>query len=200
MTLSIILSIVIGIIAGMTVLPASIMPSMDMFTTIALNILILFVGIDIGMNKHIFKDVKKHGLLLLIIPISIIIGSATGGILAGWFFKMENNVSLAIGAGYGWYSLSGIMLAKLHSPEVGAIAFLTNVFREIFAVLSIPFIAKYMNEYTTIGPAGATSMDTLLPVISRYTNPEIAVIGFFNGVVLSALVPILVRFFYNLPL
>ena len=198
MTLSILISIVVGIICGMTVLPQSIAPHMDLFTTIALNILILFVGIDIGMNKHIFKDVKKHGLLLVIIPLSIVIGSVVGGLVTSMIIDYDTNISLAISAGFGWYSLSGILLTKLDSAEIGAIAFLTNVFREVFAVLSIPFIAKYLNKYTTIAPAGATSMDTMLPIVSRYTNPEIVVISFFNGVVLSSLVPVLVPFFYSL--
>jgi len=182
----------------MTLLPQSIAPHMDLFTTIALNILILFVGIDIGMNKHIFKDVKKHGLLLVIIPLSIVIGSVVGGLVTSIIINYDTNISLAISAGFGWYSLSGILLTKLDSAEIGAIAFLTNVFREVFAVLSIPFIAKYLNKYTTIAPAGATSMDTMLPIVSRYTNPEIVVISFFNGVVLSSLVPVLVPFFYSL--
>ena len=198
MTLSILISIVVGIICGMTLLPQSIAPHMDLFTTIALNILILFVGIDIGMNKHIFKDVKKHGLLLVIIPLSIVIGSVVGGLVTSIIINYDTNISLAISAGFGWYSLSGILLTKLDSAEIGAIAFLTNVFREVFAVLSIPFIAKYLNKYTTIAPAGATSMDTMLPIVSRYTNPEIVVISFFNGVVLSSLVPVLVPFFYSL--
>lgn len=198
MTLSILISIIAGIICGMTLLPQSIAPHMDMFTTIALNILILFVGIDIGMNKHIFKDVKKHGLLLIIIPLSIVIGSVIGGLVTSIIIDYDTNISLAISAGFGWYSLSGILLTKLDSAEIGAIAFLTNVFREVFAVLTIPFIAKYLNKYTTIAPAGATSMDTMLPIVSRYTNPEIVVISFFNGVVLSSLVPILVPFFYSL--
>jgi len=198
LTLSILISIVVGIICGMTLLPQSIAPHMDLFTTIALNILILFVGIDIGMNKHIFKDVKKHGLLLVIIPLSIVIGSVVGGLVTSIIINYDTNISLAISAGFGWYSLSGILLTKLDSAEIGAIAFLTNVFREVFAVLSIPFIAKYLNKYTTIAPAGATSMDTMLPIVSRYTNPEIVVISFFNGVVLSSLVPVLVPFFYSL--
>ncbi|MBI9012826.1 MAG: lysine exporter LysO family protein [Clostridiales bacterium] len=198
MTLSILISIIVGIICGMTLLPQSIAPHMDMFTTIALNILILFVGIDIGMNKHIFKDVKKHGLLLIIIPFSIVIGSIIGGLVTSIIIDYDTNISLAISAGFGWYSLSGILLTKLDSAEIGAIAFLTNVFREVFAVLTIPFIARYLNKYTTIAPAGATSMDTMLPIVSRYTNPEIVVISFFNGVVLSSLVPILVPFFYSL--
>jgi len=198
MTLSIILSIIIGIISGILIIPDSLAPYMDQITTIALNILILFVGIDIGMNKHIFKDLKKHGYLILLVPLAIIIGSLLGGLLTGILFKYKMNLSLSIASGFGWYSLSGILLSKLHNAEIGAIAFLTNVFREILTVLSIPFLAKYLNGYTAIAPAGATSMDTTLPIISEYTNPEIVVVAFINGVILSSLVPILVPFFYSI--
>lgn len=197
MTISILLSIGLGILAGITLLPKSIAPHMDTFTTIALNILILFVGIDIGMNKSIFKDVKKHGLLLIIIPFSIVIGSFIGSLVSGLFSHYTTNINLAIGAGYGWYSLSGILLTKLDSAEIGAVSFMTNVFREVFAILTIPLIAKYLNKYTTIAPAGAASMDTMLPLVAKCTDPTVVVISFFNGVVLSTLVPILVPFFYS---
>lgn len=198
MTLSIILSIISGILAGYFFVPESVLPYMDTITGIALNLLIFFVGIDLGLNKHIFKDLKKHGILLLLIPISIIVGSLTGGLISGLIFKIPSNISLSISSGFGWYSLSGVILTKLHNAEIGTIAFLTNVFRELITVMSIPMIAKYLNDYTTIAPAGATSMDTTLPIISRYTKPEIVVISFFNGAVLSTLVPILVPFFYSL--
>jgi len=198
MTLSIILSVFAGILAGFFIIPQEFVSSMDTVTTIALNLLIFFVGIDIGLNKHIFKDLKKHGSFLLLVPLSIIIGSLIGGMITGAIFEIPRNISLSISSGFGWYSLSGIILTKLHSAEIGAIAFLTNVFRELFTVVSIPLIAKYLNDYATIAPAGATSMDTTLPIISRYTKPEIVVIAFFNGAVLSSLVPILVPFFYSL--
>lgn len=198
MTISIIISVILGIVAGMTIIPLNWAAHMDLITTVALNILIFFVGIDIGMNKHIFKDLKKHGYVLLLIPLSIIVGSLIGGYFAGLFFDYSYNLSLSVSAGFGWYSLSGILLSKLHSAEIGAIAFLTNVFRELITVMTIPLIAKYLNDYTTIAPAGATSMDSTLPIISRYTNPEIVVVSFFNGAVLSALVPILVPFLYAL--
>jgi uncharacterized membrane protein YbjE (DUF340 family) len=132
------------------------------------------------------------------IPASIIVGSALGGLVTGFFFDLPANLSLSVAAGYGWYSLSGILLSNLHTPEIGTVAFLTNVFRELFTVMTIPFIAKHLNHYTTIAPAGATSMDSTLPIISNYTGPEIAVISFFNGALLTALVPVLVPFFYYL--
>lgn len=196
MTLSIIISVLAGILGGYFFIPGSFTIYIDQLINIALYFLIFCVGIDIGLNKHIFKDLKKHSLIILIVPTSIVVGSLVGGLLTGYIFHMPKNISLAISSGFGWYSLSGIILTQLDSAEIGTIAFLTNVFRELITVVSIPFIAKYLNDYTTIAPAGATSMDSTLPIISKYTNPETVVIAFINGILLSGLVPILVPFFY----
>ena len=108
------------------------------------------------------------------------------------------NESLAIASGFGWYSLSGVMLKEMGGDTLGAIAFLTNVFREIITVILIPILAQKLNSYTAIAPAGATSMDTTLPLISKVTNPEVTVMAFINGVLLSSLVPVFVTFFYNI--
>lgn len=198
MTLSILIALVAGIGIGFFALPAEMASHMGSFTEYALYLLLFFVGIDIGHNKHIFKDLKKHGYLLLVVPASIVAGSLAGGLVTGLIIGMPQNLSLSISAGFGWYSLSGILLTQLHSAEIGTIAFLTNVMRELIAIISIPLIAKYLNHYTAIAPAGATSMDTTLPIISRATTPEIVVIAFINGALLSTLVPVLVPFLYGL--
>lgn len=198
MTLSIILALVAGIGVGLFALPQEMATHMGTFTEYALFTLIFFIGIDIGHNKHIFKDIKKHGYFILVIPLGIVVGSLIGGFLTGLIIDMPSNLSLSISAGFGWYSISGIMLTQLHSAEIGTIAFLTNVIREIIAIVSIPLLAKYLNHYTAIAPAGATSMDTTLPIISRSTSPEIVVVAFINGALLSTLVPILVPFLYGL--
>ena len=84
------------------------------------------------------------------------------------------------------------------SAQIGTIAFLSNVFREMLSVILIPFIAKRMNHITSIAPAGATSMDSTLPVIVKCTDEETVVMAFINGAVLSILVPVLVPLMYNL--
>lgn len=198
MTLSILIALAAGVGVGFFVLPQELAAHMGTFTEYALYLLLFFVGIDIGHNKHIFKDLKKHGYLLLIVPASIIAGSLVGGIVSGLLVGIPQNLSLSISAGFGWYSLSGILLTQLHSAEIGTIAFLTNVMRELLAIVTIPLLAKYLNHYTAIAPAGATSMDTTLPIISRATTPEIVVIAFINGAVLSMLVPVLVPFLYGI--
>lgn len=55
-----------------------------------------------------------------------------------------------------------------------------------------------LNYYTCIAPAGATSEDTTLPMMIRYTNEETVVLSVFNGVICSALVPFLISFCYNI--
>ncbi len=198
MTLIILGAIVLGIGCGYFIFPSSIISSLDIIASFSLYALIFCVGIDIGSNKTILKDLKAMGVKVLLVPFGGILGSLIGGFVAGLLFNMAINESLSIASGFGWYSLSGVMLKELGGEALGAIAFLTNVFREIFAVILIPILAKRLNTYSAIAPAGATSMDTTLPLVSKATNPEVAVISFINGVIMSSLVPVLVPFFYNI--
>jgi uncharacterized membrane protein YbjE (DUF340 family) len=198
MTISIIAALLFGIFSGRYFFPHSAAGALDGLATVALCFLVFLVGVDIGGNRRIFEEVKRHGTMIILVPMSIILGTAAGGVITGAILHIPVNISLSIASGFGWYSLSGILLTNLHSAEVGAIAFMANIFRELLTVISIPFIARYFNHYSAIAPAGATSMDTTLPIISRYTRPEIVVVSFFNGVLLSSLVPVLVPFFYSL--
>ena len=98
------------------------------------------------------------------------------------------------GARFGWYSLSGVILAKLHSTHIGALAFLTNIGRELLAICIIPPVAARFGNLAAIAPGGATAMDTTLPIIARATDGETALLAFTTGVLLSALVPMFVPF------
>ncbi|SHH97655.1 lysine exporter LysO family protein [Clostridium grantii] len=198
MTYIIIISIISGAITGYFFLPESIALHLDAISSISLYVLIFLVGIDVASNKSLIKDLKKLGFKIVLIPMSIIFGSLIGGYFTSLILKLPINTGLAIASGFGWYSLSGVLLTNLCNAEVGTIAFLTNVFRELIAVITIPILATKLNFFTAIAPAGATSMDTTLPLISNSTNSEIAVISFINGAILSTLVPILVTFFFTI--
>ncbi|MBV7276689.1 lysine exporter LysO family protein [Clostridium thailandense] len=198
MTSLIIVSVIAGMLCGYFIMPQNILDNINILSTIFLSFLILSVGIDVGSNKNLIKNLKKSGLKIILIPICIIIGSFAGGIVTALIYGLSFKSSLSIASGFGWYSLSGIMLTNLDGAQVGTTAFLTNIFRELIAVVLIPIIAVKLNHYTTIAPAGATSMDTTLPLISKATSPEIAVVSFLNGVILSSLVPVFISFFYTL--
>lgn len=197
MSLAIIISVCSGVFFGFIFLPMEMKPLIEHISGYSLNFLILTVGIELGYNRSIFNRLRVLGLKVLLIPFSVVLGSLTGGLTASLILHREIGISLSIASGLGWYSISGILLARLANAEIGAIAFLSNVFRELIAVLIIPVIAKRLNFLTSIAPAGATSMDSTLPIISKSTDSETSLIAFINGFTLSALVPFLVPFFLH---
>ena len=156
-----------------------------------------------GRNQHWFNQgivskIKEYHIKIFVIPLGIVVGSILGGIAGGLLTGMPLGESTAIASGLGWYSLSGVTIGNLAGAQAGSIAFLSNLLREIFSFFSIPWISKKLNYYTCIAPAGATSEDTTLPMMIRYTNEETVVLSVFNGVICSALVPFLISFCYNI--
>jgi len=197
MTAKILLVLFAGIGTGIFLLEPEFMAKTDILLDIGLCLLLFFVGIDIGSNKKAFIHLKKIGFKLLLIPISAAMGSILGGMMISVFIGMNIFEGGAVGAGFGWYSLSAILIAP-YSSELSTIAFLTNVFREILAIIFIPITAKYIGYFETIALGGATAMDTTLPIITRNTNSETAVVSFVSGLLMSIFVPILVPLFIAL--
>jgi len=197
MSYSIILAVAIGVFSGLFIFPEAFAQHIGIIIDIGLCLLLFFVGMDIGRNKEIINQIKSNGYKILLVPMGVAIGSIVGSVAAGTILGLPFNESSAIGAGFGWYTLSAIELSK-YSVETGALAFITNVCREVFALVSIPYIAKYIGKLEAIAPAGATAMDTSLPVISKATDANTAVVSFITGVVLSTLVPILVPILISL--
>ena len=148
-----------------------------------------------GLNKEVFTRIKELGFKILLIPFGVVVGSLCGGLLTSFLVNLPVKDSLAISAGLGWYSLSGILITEAGNPVAGTIAFLSNVFREMLTFIVVPFIASHMNYYCAIAPAGATAMDTTLGIISRNTNATVAVLSFVSGVICTLLVPVLVPIF-----
>ncbi|MCL4426688.1 MAG: lysine exporter LysO family protein, partial [Firmicutes bacterium] len=77
---------------------------------------------------------------------------------------------------------------------LGTMAFLANLLRELLALLLIPLVARRLGKVMAVAPAGATAMDSTLPVISRFTDPQTAVIAFLSGAALTAISPFLIPF------
>ena len=194
MSLAILVVLVMGIGAGF-ILPENISAFIDSASSYMLLILLFSVGIDMGLNKEVFTRIKELGFKILLIPFGVVVGSLCGGFLTAFLTQMPVKDSLAISAGLGWYSLSGIMITEAGNPGAGTIAFLSNVFREMLTFIVVPFIASHMNYYCAIAPAGATAMDTTLGIISRNTNGTIAVLSFVSGVICTLLVPVVVAVF-----
>lgn len=204
MTISLIAAVLLGIVTGIAINISQVMSSVEplmegtgLLMDLGLCTLLFLIGIDIGKQKTILQDIKKMGIKILYVPILIALGSVVGAICVGFMFGMPMKESAAVGAGFGWYSLSAVLLAE-YSETLSAIAFMSNVVREILAIILIPFIAKYIGTLESVAPSGATAMDTTLPVIAKYTDSQTAVIAFVSGSILSMMVPFLVPLIINL--
>ena len=194
MSLAILVVLVLGIGAGF-VIPENISAFIDSASSYMLLILLFSVGIDMGLNKEVFTRIKELGFKILLIPFGVVVGSLCGGVITAFLTNLSVKDGLAISAGLGWYSLSGILITEAGNPVGGTISFLANVFREMLTFIIVPFIASHLNYYCAIAPAGATAMDTTLGIISRNTNATVAVLSFVSGVICTLLVPVLVPVF-----
>ena len=194
MSISMLVVLVLGIGAGY-ILPENISGFIDSASSYMLLVLLFSVGIDMGLNKEVFTRIKELGFKILLIPFGVVVGSLCGGAITSFLVNLPVKDSLAISAGLGWYSLSGIMITEAGNPVAGTIAFLSNVFREMLTFVVVPFIASHLNYYCAIAPAGATAMDTTLGIISRNTDATVAVLSFVSGVICTLLVPVLVPIF-----
>ncbi len=194
MSLAILAVLVLGIGAGF-VMPETISAMVDSASSYMLLILLFSVGIDMGLNKEVFTRIKELGFKILLIPFGVVVGSLCGGFLTALLTELPVKDGLAISAGLGWYSLSGILITEAGNPVGGTISFLANVFREMLTFIVVPFIASHLNYYCAIAPAGATAMDTTLGIISKNTNATVAVLSFVSGVICTLVVPVLVPIF-----
>jgi uncharacterized membrane protein YbjE (DUF340 family) len=193
------LALVIGIAAGvLNLAPAVISSNMDMLILVMLCLLLFVIGLDMSQNNGALRQVRRIGWKMLLLPVFIAVGSVLGALVAGILLGMNPAHAMAIGAGFGWYSLSGVMLTGLVGAQIGTMALLSNVFRELLAIMIMPLVVRYFGKLAAVAPGGATSMDTTLPIVVKYAGSEMSVIAFVSGFTLSVLVIVLVPFFAGL--
>lgn len=192
MSLVILIVLVLGVGAGY-LMPADVSGFLDSASTYMLLLLLFSVGIDTGLNKAVFTRIRELGFRILLIPFGVALGSLCGGVVTAFCFPCLQR-RLGDFRRLGWYSLPRAV-TEAGNPVGGTIAFLANVFREMLTFVIVPFVASHLNYYSAIAPAGATSMDTTLGIISKNTNGTIAVLAFVNGIVCTLLVPLLVPLF-----
>ena len=189
-------ALILGIGCGAVPILAYLLSPLSTHAEWLLYFLMFSVGISVGLHRGIVAGVRQQHVKILLIPAGIIAGSLAGGALCGLLMDYPVNQAISIAGGLGWYSLAGVSISNLAGAEAGSIAFLSNLMREIGAFFMIPYISRHFNVSTCIAPAAATSEDTTLPMLMRYTNEETVVLSVFNGIICSAAVPVLISLCY----
>jgi uncharacterized membrane protein YbjE (DUF340 family) len=194
----IILSIFIaGVLTGITrIVPGS--ANLDEISIYILYVLMFLVGLSLGMDNHVWQQIRSMNIKILLIPITTFLGTAIGIFIYQFFFKFPFGKDLyAIGAGFGYYSFSSIYISKISGEQMGIIALLANIIREVLTLVLAPVLVKYFGKLAPIASGGATTSDTTLPIILKYSGKEYVLSAVINGVLLTLLVPFLIAFIYN---
>lgn len=188
--------LVLGVGCGVTPGLSTVLHPLTLHSDCILHLLMFSVGISVGGNRGILAKLRNYGGHVVFVPFGILAGSLLGGALCGLILRYPLHQALSIGGGLGWYSLAGVSISSLADVSTGGVAFLSNLMREIASFILIPWVAHHANAYTCIAIAGATSEDTTLPMILRYSDEQTAVFSVLNGIICSAFVPVLLSLCY----
>lgn len=167
---------------------------------VALAVLIFLVGIGIGHNiSELKKNLRTLRPGMLLLPLVTIIGTLAGALAVSLFIPSRSIPEvLAVGSGFGYYSLSSILITETKGAELGIIALLANICREIITLLGAPLLCRLFGPLAPISSGGATSMDTTLPIITTVSGNKFAVLSVYHGFVVDLSVPLLVTLFCNI--
>lgn len=165
----------------------------------ALYALMFLVGISIGSDTQALKAIRGQHWKILWVPVATWAGTLAGTALASLLLPSRSLADcLAVGSGFGYYSLSSIFITEYRGAELGTIALAANIIREIITLLGAPLLVCWFGKLAPICAGGATTMDTTLPVITRFSGKEFVVISIFHGFIVDFSVPFLVTFFCKL--
>lgn len=166
---------------------------------IALAMLMLCVGIGVGNDLGALRNLRSLDSRLLLLPLVTIGGTLAGCAVLGFFMPWRSiPETLAVGSGFGYYSLSSIFITQYKGPELGTVALLANISREIITLLGAPILLKLTGPLAPVSAGGATSMDTTLPIISSVSGKEFVILSIYHGFTVDFSVPFLVTFFCSL--
>lgn len=184
-------AVALGMLAGRLVIPPVVSAHCAAVIDVGLWLLLFLVGLDMGRQGTFLADIRAAGLQVLLVPLAVAVGTLGCALLAGLVLPMGMKDAAAASAGFGWYSLAPTLLAP-YSLSVSAVAFLSNVLREVISIIAVPLVARHVGYVECVALPGAAAMDTVLPVVVGATHERITIYSFASGVVLSLAVPILV--------
>ena len=187
-------AVIAGLLAGYYLLPD--MPMAEQLATWALMFLLFLIGLQLrnaGLSlRKLLMNRQGLGIALALTVSSL----AAGAVLIPWL-GLPWHDALAVASGFGWYSLSGIVIGEALGPAWGGVAFLNDVLREIVALAIIPLLIT-SRPAMAIGYGGATAMDFTLPVIRSSGGLPCVPVAIASGFLLSFLSPVLMGVFLSL--
>lgn len=190
-SLRVFIALVLGFVVGL--FPLFVWQYAENIIQVVLVFLLLLIGIQLRSNNISLKQIllNKVGIATTLI---VIISTFIGGIVAALLLGLPLRIGLGMSSGFGWYSLSGILMTEAHGAIIGSATFLNDILRELFAIILIPTLIKRY-KLTTLGLCGATSMDFTLPMLQKGAGIMIVPAAIVQGFLLTLLMPIFMTLF-----
>ena len=84
------------------------------------------------------------------------------------------------------------------ATELGTIALLSNIFREMAALLCAPLFRRYCGYLSPLAAARLGSADCALPALARYSGPDAIPLAIIHGLLIEICMPFFVSLFCRL--
>lgn len=173
-----------------------------------LYLLMLLVGLSLGLDSGLVSTIKSQPVRMLLLPISTMVGTFVGALIA-WgvlqmpvFYGAGKGLALvdamSVSSGFGYYSLSSILLNEARGAEIGTMALAANIIRELLTIVCAPLLVRLFGPLAPVSAGGATTMDTTLPIIQRCSGNAFVPVSIFHGVVMDFSVPLFLTLFVSL--
>ena len=107
-------------------------------TLYVLWLLMGLVGLSIGSDRRLGEILRTLRPRVLLLPLATTVGTFAGVAAASLFLAYSLADCLAVGAGFAYYSLSSIFITQYKGAELGTVALLSNILREILTLVGTP--------------------------------------------------------------
>jgi uncharacterized membrane protein YbjE (DUF340 family) len=164
-----------------------------------LLLMIVAVGFQSAQEMRTLKSTRGSAasttsalVVLLGLPVAVMMGTLCCCALAGLFLTYGWRDSMLCGAPMGWQTLGGPMIQELRGLQLGNVAFLTNMFRDVVSLVMIPLVSRAGYVLLGVTPGGVSSMDILLPGIMAASGRQSLIYAMWVGASCSFWAPILI--------
>lgn len=169
--------------------------------------LMILIGMNLGGNQNFKEFFSELTPKMLLVPLATVFGTVLFSAVGGFILSRWSSFDcMAVGSGFAYYSVSSILITQLKTAslgvqvatELGTIALLSNIFREMFALIGAPLIRRYFGYLAPISAAGIGSSDISLAVITKYCGMNAVPIAIIHGLIINLSMPFFVSFFCKL--
>ena len=112
----------------------------------ALYLLLFLIGVSVGADPNSIKAVRELNIRIVLIPVITIVGTTLGIVSVYLFMKIDFTDALAVGYGFGYYSLSSIFITEIRGDEWVLLP-CCRIFSARLSPLAAPAMALFLGNW-----------------------------------------------------